>query len=98
MTTARGASQMECLRSVLTIAGEGIERCAPQRMETLVQRLREAFLLPDLSAQARKTLLEVIELRASGWQFNLAQELYHFPYTQASSTACESPTPPKCRP
>ncbi|KAH9364990.1 hypothetical protein HPB48_015319 [Haemaphysalis longicornis] len=72
---------MECLRSVLTIAGRAVERDAPQRMATLVGRLRQAFVQPGLSAQARKTLLELIELHASGWQLNLAQQLYYFPYT-----------------
>lgn len=75
------AAEMECLRSVLTIAGKAVERDAPQRMATLVGRLREAFVQPGLSAQARKTLLELIELHASGWQLNLAQQLYYFPYT-----------------
>lgn len=75
------ALQMECLRSVLTIAGRAVERDAPQRMATLVGRLRQAFVQPGLSAQARKTLLELIELHASGWQLNLAQQLYYFPYT-----------------
>lgn len=73
--------EMECLRSVLTIAGRAVERDAPQRMATLVGRLRQAFVQPGLSAQARKTLLELIELHASGWQLNLAQQLYYFPYT-----------------
>lgn len=74
-------AEMECLRSVLTIAGRAVERDAPQRMATLVGRLREAFVQPGLSAQARKTLLELLELHASGWQLNLAQQLYYFPYT-----------------
>ncbi|KAH8028358.1 hypothetical protein HPB51_016181 [Rhipicephalus microplus] len=73
--------QMECLRSVLTIAGRAVERDAPQRMAILVGRLREAFVQPGLSAQTRKTLLELLELHASGWQLNLAQQLYYFPYT-----------------
>lgn len=74
-------AEMECLRSVLTIAGRAVERDAPQRMASLVGRLREAFVQPGLSAQARKTLLELLELHASGWQLNLAQQLYYFPYT-----------------
>lgn len=73
--------EMECLRSVLTIAGRAVERDAPQRMAALVGQLRHAFVQPGLSAQARKTLLELIELHASGWQLNLAQQLYYFPYT-----------------
>lgn len=74
-------AEMECLRSVLTIAGRAVERDAPQRMAILVGRLREAFVQPGLSAQTRKTLLELLELHASGWQLNLAQQLYYFPYT-----------------
>lgn len=73
--------QMECLRSVLTIAGKAVQRDAPQRMAALVSHMREAFVQQCLSANGRKVLLELLELHASGWQLNLPQRLYYFPYT-----------------
>lgn len=73
--------QLECLRSVLTIAGKAVERDAPQRMATLVSHMRDAFVQPCLPAQGRKTLLELLELHASGWELKLPQTLYYFPYT-----------------
>ncbi|XP_064477918.1 MIF4G domain-containing protein-like isoform X2 [Ornithodoros turicata] len=80
------AAEMECLRSVLTISGKLLERESGQRMLMLVSAMRNAFLLPTLAAQIRKTLLELIELHASGWQFSLPQRAYHFPYTSIERT------------
>lgn len=74
-------TEMECLRSVLTIAGKAVQRDAPQRMAALVSHMREAFVQQCLSAHGRKVLLELLELHASGWQLNLPQRLYYFPYT-----------------
>ncbi|XP_077485251.1 MIF4G domain-containing protein B-like [Amblyomma americanum] len=70
-------SEMECLRSVLTSTGKAIEHVDPDLMKSLVQRMREALLEPELSALGRKTLLQLIELRASGWQLNRAQQKYY---------------------
>lgn len=75
------AAEMECLRSVLTVCGKPLEQDSGQRMETLTAAVRDAFLLPTVAAQARKTLLELVELRAGAWQFTLPQRAYHFPYT-----------------
>ncbi|XP_075538665.1 uncharacterized protein LOC142573048 [Dermacentor variabilis] len=74
------AAEMECLRSVVTAAGKAMERVAPHVMCALMARLRDAFLEPGTSARSRKVLLELIELRASGWQLrSAAQQMYYHP-------------------
>ncbi|XP_070388600.1 MIF4G domain-containing protein B-like [Dermacentor albipictus] len=74
------AAEMECLRSAVTAAGKAMERVAPHVMYALMARLRDAFLEPGTSARSRKVLLELIELRASGWQLkSAAQQMYYHP-------------------
>ncbi|KAL3247065.1 hypothetical protein MRX96_057260 [Rhipicephalus microplus] len=64
-------AKVECLRTALTTAGEAAERGAPARMAALVACLRDAFLSSDVPEKARLTLLELLELRASGWKLSL---------------------------
>lgn len=78
--------KVECLHNALTTAGEAAERGAPTRMVALVACLRDAFLSPDASEENRLTLLELIELRASGWKLSLEQQLH---YTRLSDGAAE---------
>ncbi|XP_054931832.1 MIF4G domain-containing protein-like isoform X2 [Dermacentor andersoni] len=74
------AAEMECLRSAVTAAGKAMERVAPHVTCALMARLRDAFLEPGTSARSRKVLLELIELRASGWQLrSAAQQMYYHP-------------------
>ncbi|XP_075730846.1 MIF4G domain-containing protein B-like [Rhipicephalus microplus] len=68
-------TEVECLRRALTTAGEAAERGAPARMAALVTCLRDAFLSSDIPEDDRLTLLELIELRASGWKLSLEQQL-----------------------
>ncbi|XP_072145111.1 uncharacterized protein [Dermacentor andersoni] len=70
-------SEMECLRWVLTAAGSAMEATVPWLMTMLTGRMRSAFMQSGVSAKARYTLLELIELRASGWQPNAAQVQYY---------------------
>nr|XP_037290829.1 MIF4G domain-containing protein B-like [Rhipicephalus microplus] len=70
-------AKVECLRRALTTAGEAAERGAPARMAALVDCLRDAFLSSDVPEEARLTLLELLELRASGWKLSLQQQLYY---------------------
>ncbi|KAL3226193.1 hypothetical protein MRX96_049015 [Rhipicephalus microplus] len=75
---------VECLRRALTTAGEAAERGAPARMAALVACLRDAFLSSDVPEEARLTLLELIELRASGWKLSLEQQLYYASLSDAA--------------
>ncbi|KAL3206185.1 hypothetical protein MRX96_052890, partial [Rhipicephalus microplus] len=77
-------AKVECLRRALTTAGEAAERGAPARMAALVDCLRDAFLSSDVVEEARLTLLELLELRASGWKLSLEQQLY---YTRLNDAA-----------
>ncbi|XP_075730845.1 MIF4G domain-containing protein A-like [Rhipicephalus microplus] len=77
-------AKVECLHRALTTAGEAAERGAPARMAALVACLRDAFLSSDVPEKARLTLLELVELRASGWKLSLEQQLY---YTRLNDAA-----------
>nr|XP_037290562.1 MIF4G domain-containing protein A-like [Rhipicephalus microplus] len=79
-------AKVECLRRALTTAGEAAERGAPARMAALVDCLRDAFLSSDVPEEARLTLLELLELRASGWKLSLDQQLY---YTSLNDAAAD---------
>ncbi|XP_022691525.1 hornerin-like isoform X3 [Varroa jacobsoni] len=79
----KNPTELECLRTVLSVVGKQIDTDAPLRMNNLVVQMRESFLGP-ISAnnqQMRKSILEMIELRASSWTFDLQQSMYYFPYT-----------------
>ncbi|XP_075740238.1 MIF4G domain-containing protein A-like [Rhipicephalus microplus] len=69
-------AKVECLRTALTTAGEAAEQGAPARMAALVACMRDAFLSSDVPEKARLTLLELAELRASGWKLSLEQQLF----------------------
>ena len=46
--------------------------------------MRDSFLgtISANNQQMRKSVLELIELRASSWKFDLQQSMYYFPYTK----------------
>ncbi|XP_077484834.1 MIF4G domain-containing protein-like [Amblyomma americanum] len=71
------ASEVDCLRSVLTRTGKVIEHFNPDLMEALVWRMRESFLEHGFSSITGKHLLHLIELRASGWKMNIGQQKYY---------------------
>jgi len=59
----------------------------PQRMSLLMASVREAFISCqqlNLSSMNQKNLMEIIEYRASNWNFSASQQLYYFPYTAIS--------------
>lgn len=74
-------AEIECLRSVLITIGRYLESDSPERMQQLMALMRDAFLIPSVTAQVRKTLLELVELHASQWKLDLPQSMYYFPYT-----------------
>lgn len=69
-------TEMECLLWVLTVAGRDVQSATPWLMVRLIRRMRDAFVQSDASAMARHTLLQLIELHASGWQLNAEQRQY----------------------
>ncbi|KAH8036214.1 hypothetical protein HPB51_020449 [Rhipicephalus microplus] len=77
-------AKVECLRRALTTAGEAAERGAPARMAALVACLRDAFLSSDVHEEARLTLLELVELHASGWKLSPEQQLYYASLSDAA--------------
>ncbi|KAL3252926.1 hypothetical protein MRX96_054734 [Rhipicephalus microplus] len=82
-------TKVECLRRALTTAGEAAERGAPARMAALVACLRDAFLSSDVPEDDRLTLLELIELRASGWKLSPEQQLSYASLNDAVGDECD---------
>ncbi|XP_075740291.1 uncharacterized protein LOC142786469 isoform X1 [Rhipicephalus microplus] len=80
---------VECLRRALTTAGEAAERGAPARMAALVTCLRDAFLSSDVPEDDRLTLLELMELRASGWKLSPEQQLSYASLDDAVGDECD---------
>jgi len=73
-------NEVECLFIVLTQIGRDLEVETPGQMSLLLACLREAFLqLPAVSGQVRKTLLQLIELQAAGWQLPAQAVMYYYP-------------------
>ncbi|KAL3250453.1 hypothetical protein MRX96_055518 [Rhipicephalus microplus] len=86
---SRSNMLVERLRKALTTAGEAAERGAPARMAALVACLRDAFLSSDVPEDDRLTLLELIELRASGWKLSLEQQLSYASLGDAVGDECD---------
>nr|XP_037288715.1 uncharacterized protein LOC119181565 [Rhipicephalus microplus] len=82
-------TKVECLRRALTTAGEAAERGAPARMAALVACLRDGFLSSDVPENDRLTLLELIELRASGWKLSQEQQLSYASLNDAVGDECD---------
>lgn len=81
MPPSMGSSaEIECLRSTLTTAGKYLEQDSKEKMDKLCFMMKDAFLTVP-QEPFRKTLLELIELRASNWEMSLPQTIYYFPYT-----------------
>ena len=57
--------------------GSILDGIKPQQMDTLISFLKEKLLGPSASHFARLLLLEVIELRASGWKLTDTQRQYY---------------------
>jgi len=76
-------SEIEILFVVLTHIGRDLENEMPGRMSLLITCLREAFLTPHLNKQIGKTLLQLIELRAAGWNLPAQAVMYYYPGSSA---------------
>ncbi|XP_049522856.1 uncharacterized protein LOC125945232 [Dermacentor silvarum] len=77
MMTQDDAAELECLHFALKTAGRGAERAAPLRVSELAKCLRDRFLAEQCPPEARMALLELLELRASGWKMEEPQERYY---------------------
>ncbi|XP_034101019.1 uncharacterized protein LOC133850252 isoform X1 [Drosophila sulfurigaster albostrigata] len=74
----RSLSEIECLFYVLTCIGQDMEQQLPQQLELLMSLVRDAFLnAGDAAAAIRRTLLQLIELKASHWQLPGNTVLYY---------------------
>lgn len=76
-------SEIEMLFVVLTHIGRDLDTEMPGRMSLLVTCLREAFLASHLNKQIGKTLLQLIELRAAGWNLPAQAVMYYYPGSSA---------------
>jgi len=73
-------NEVECLFIVLTQIGRDLEVETPGQMSLLLTCLRESFLgVPAVSSSVKKTLLQLIELQAAGWQLPAQAVMYYYP-------------------
>jgi hypothetical protein len=70
---------VECLFFVLTSVGRDLQSELPQRMEAVLEVLRDSFLDTTVPPQVRKTLMQLIELHASKWQLSASAVMYYYP-------------------
>jgi len=78
-SSLQSLSEIETVFVVLTHIGRDLETETPGRMSLLVTCLREAFLTPHLNKQIGKTVLQLIELRAAGWNLPAQAVMYYYP-------------------
>lgn len=72
-------NEVECLFLVLTHIGRDLLAEIPGQMSLILSCLRDAFLSSDAPQQVRKTLLQLIELQAAGWQLPAESVMYYYP-------------------
>lgn len=70
--------QTECLFFVLTSIGRDLDSEMSMRMPGLMAALRDAFLTATQPG-VRKTLLQLIEMRAARWQLPAPAVMYYYP-------------------
>jgi len=78
--TLNSVNEVECLFIILTQIGRDLEVETPGQMSLLLTCLREAFLgVPAVSGSVKKTLLQLVELQAAGWQLPAQAVMYYYP-------------------
>lgn len=75
----RSLAEIECLFFVLTSIGKDLEQELPQQLDQLLISVRDGFLASAAVPTIRKTLLQLIELKASNWQLSGPTVLYYYP-------------------
>merc|ERR1711971_362160 len=77
--TLATVSEVECLFMVLTHIGRDLHQETPGQMGLLLSCLRDSFLHTTAGPAVRKTLLQLIELQAAGWQLPAPAVMYYYP-------------------
>ncbi|KAL1470872.1 hypothetical protein MTO96_040236 [Rhipicephalus appendiculatus] len=77
-------TKVECLHRALTTAGEAAARACGRAICS-----RDAFLSSDGPEENRVALLELVELRASGWKLSLEQKLHYMRLNDAAGDECD---------
>lgn len=72
-------TETECLFFILTSIGRDLEQDLPKALEQLLAGVRDAFLAAATVPAIRKTLLQLIELRAAKWQLPASAVMYYYP-------------------
>lgn len=75
----RSLAEIECLFFVLTSIGRDLEQELPAQLDQLLTSVRDGFLASAALPAVRKTLLQLIELKASNWQLSGPTVLYYYP-------------------
>lgn len=75
----RSLAEIECLFFVLTSIGRDLEQELPSQLDHLLTSVRDGFLASAALPAIRKTLLQLIELKASNWQLSGPTVLYYYP-------------------
>lgn len=70
-------AEVECLFFTVTTVGRDIEAEEPKLMDSLMWSVRDAFLSPNTSAPIKKTLLQLVELRATKWHLPATAIMYY---------------------
>ena len=60
--------QIECLFFVVTTIGKDLENEIPRQLESLMASVRDAFVREGTPVEIRKTLIQLVEMRANHWQ------------------------------
>lgn len=71
--------QIECLFLALTSVGKDLELEIRESLEKLFYVIKQVFLMNADSPQIKKTLLQLIELRAANWQLPVSAISYYYP-------------------
>ncbi|XP_065205404.1 uncharacterized protein LOC135835181 isoform X2 [Planococcus citri] len=72
-------SEIECLFRALTSVGRDLELELPARLNQLYDKIKEVFLKSNLGPEIKKVMLQLIELRATGWQLPLSALNFYYP-------------------
>ena len=69
---------MQQLCCVLHECGQILDISNSQKMDQLIENLRDAIVDSEMDPAIRLMLLGPVELRASGWAFSKAAQKYYF--------------------
>ncbi|BES95169.1 MIF4G domain [Nesidiocoris tenuis] len=70
-------TEVECLFFTVTTVGRDIEAEEPKLLDSLMWSVRDAFLSATTSPPIKKTLLQLVELRATKWHLPATAIMYY---------------------